>query len=82
MLKLCPICNKKMSSDDIRIYGIYWRDEEKEDFRIYTHGKDVKESDNPCWKLECYEYKGGCGSYITADDKESVIEKWNKRTER
>lgn len=80
MLKPCPICNKEMSLNDIRPSGIYWRDNKEEGFRFYLHGKDVEDLDMPCWKLECYEYKGGCGSYISDDDREELIVKWNKRT--
>lgn len=83
MLKDCPFCKKSIEFEDIRKSGIFWRElKESEDFilRIYVHGKDITEDDNPCWKIECYEYKGGCGAYITADEKPEVIKKWNKRT--
>lgn len=81
MINPCPFCNKQIQEEDIRHSGIYFRDPisgETDQFRQYIW-KDIKPEDHPVWKLECYESKGGCGAYITDDEKDNVIKKWNKR---
>lgn len=81
MIKPCPFCNKEMQEEDIRHSGIYFIDPapgEEDEFRQYIW-KDIKPEHHPIWKLECYEYKGGCGAYIIKEEKTELIKTWNKR---
>lgn len=82
-MKPCPFCGNNIDIDDpdtLHKTGTIWIDG-LHDGRSYHHFKtDTKGLENGfCWEINCTTSSSGCGVNISADSKQEVIAKWQRR---
>lgn len=80
----CPFCGMKPSddlSDTLYPSGIFWRHNPEVGCRSYHGMSDRKEGDAQCFQMICNETHGGCGAQVSADSREEVAAKWNRRAQ-
>jgi hypothetical protein len=78
----CAFCGHVTQDvrDALHPTGIGWQ--ETPNGRIFTSRHNLQrylERDGDTWQMACLEHEGGCGVTMTADSKEEVIAKWNRR---
>lgn len=82
LLKPCPFCGLQSHQDwEDTLYpsGIGWRVDEG--VQHYLGRDSYARWQGKCYEINCATPYGGCGANISADSKEEVIEKWNRRAE-
>ena len=83
-LKACPFCGMQSElhwEDTLHPSRTAWREVEwdGELTRLYLWTDDPEWYHGRCYDIHCAVVYGGCGVTMTADSKEAVIEKWNRR---
>lgn len=87
LLKPCPFCGLQSHQEwDDTMYpsGVGWREDtgvidDVTPFRHYLGTDQRHRWQGKCYEINCAIQYGGCGANISADSKEEVIEKWNRR---
>lgn len=72
----CPFCGSKLDlEDEDTLYptGDGWLFDEELQMRTY-HRLYIVPKEQWCYALHC-----SCGASLTGDDRDEVIEKWNRR---
>jgi hypothetical protein len=77
----CPFCGSELESEDADTLhkSCSWRN--RDGYREYLTTSNPL-ADGFCYQINCPTIYGGCGSSISADSKEEVIEKWNTRVDK
>jgi hypothetical protein len=78
-MKPCPFCGHEVdleNGDTLYPSSVGWKDNAFG--RSYHSFREVPQ-EQWCYSMYCPTTSGGCGCEMSADTKEEVIEKWNKR---
>jgi hypothetical protein len=75
----CPFCGAEidLSDEDVLYPTGAWKTHES-GFRGYLRPNDPTR-EGLVWSIHCNVIYGGCSAEMSADSKEEVVQKWNRR---